>query len=129
MSAEKSWSVLDPRPVLKYIPHCDDYIVYWNGVVMPHKMALCIAGTLLNIFPTPEMKMAMQENYVKLYYANAFGTLGEWDHMIREHTMMYNLLQRFMNSHLEALKQRTNLTGQEILGWFDYSRANSLNSL
>jgi hypothetical protein len=49
--------------------------------------------------------------------------------MIREHTMMYNLLQRFMNSHLEALKQRTDLTGQEILGWFDYSRVNPLNSL
>jgi hypothetical protein len=129
MSAEKSWSVLDPRPVLKYIPHCDDYIVYWNGVVMPHKMALCIAGTLLNIFPTPEMKMAMQENYLKLYYANAFGTLGEWDSMVRDNDIIYNMLMKFMNGHLTELKQRTDITGKEILGWFDYSRVNSLNSL
>jgi hypothetical protein len=129
MSAEKSWSVLDPRPVLKYIPHCDDYIVYWNGVVMPHKMALCIAGTLLNIFPTPEMKMAMQENYLKLYYANAFGTLGEWDSMVRDNDIIYNMLMKFMNGHLNELKQRTDITGKEILGWFDYSRVNSLNSL
>jgi hypothetical protein len=129
MSAEKSWSMLDPRPVLKYIPHCDDYIVYWNGIVMPHKMALCMAGTLLNIFPTPEMKEFLKENYQKLYYANAFGTLGEWDHMVSDNTRIYNMLMKYMSSHLNELKQRTDLTGKEVLGWFDYSRAKSLDSL
>jgi hypothetical protein len=71
MSAEKAWSLLDFRPVVKYVPNCDDYIVYWNGIVMPHKMALCIASQLFGVYPTPEMKIVLQENYCKLYYANA----------------------------------------------------------
>lgn len=129
MSAEKSWSMLDPRPVLKYIPHCDDYIVYWNGIVMPHKMALCMAGTLLNIFPTPEMKESLKENYQKLYYANAFGTLGKWDHMVSDDNSIYNMLMKYMSSHLDELKQRPDITGKEVLGWFDYSRTKPLDSL
>jgi hypothetical protein len=96
---------------------------------MPHKMALCMAGTLLNIFPTPEMKESLKENYQKLYYANAFGTLGKWDHMVSSDTSVYNMLMKYMSSHLDELKQRPDITGKEVLGWFDYSRVNSLNSL
>ena len=121
MSAEKSWSLLDHRPVLKYIPKCDDYIVYWNGIVMPHKMALCIGGILLNIFPTPEMRTQLQKNYLRLYYANAFDCSGSWDHIIHEGTEMYGFFNRYMGKHLEFIKEQ-NIPGSEVLGWFDYSR-------
>lgn len=121
MSREKAWSLLDNRPVLKHVPQCDDYIVYWNGVVMPHKMALCFGGTLLNIYPTPEMRKALQENYLKLYYANAFGTLGMWDHMVQGNRDMYGFLFRYMEQHLAALKEQA-IPGPEILGWFNYKR-------
>ena len=43
MRAEQSWSLLDTKPVMLYIEKCDEYLVYWNGVVMPHKMSLCMA--------------------------------------------------------------------------------------
>ena len=126
MSAEKAWSLLDNRPVLKYVPECDDYIVYWNGIVMPHKIALCFGGTLLNIFPTPEMRQALNLNYRKLYYANAFETLGKWDHILdgrkgHEERDMYGFLFRYMEKHLNFLKEQT-IPGAEILGWFDYKR-------
>lgn len=120
MSAEKSWSLIDSRPVLKYVPQCDDYIVYWNGIVMPHKMALCLAGRLIGVYPTPEMKIVMQENYRKLYYANAFNSLGKWDHLV-ENRQMYQVVENHMMNHLNELQQQ-NIPGAEVLGWFDYNR-------
>jgi len=120
MSAEKAWSLLDNRPVLKYVANCDDYIVYWNGIVMPHKMALCIAGRLIGVYPTPEMKIVMQQNYLKLYYANAFGSLGKWDHLVTNR-QMYNVVENHMMNHLNELQQQ-NIPGAEVLGWFDYNR-------
>jgi hypothetical protein len=66
MRSEHSWSLLDPKPVLRYVSHVDDYIVYWNGVVMPHSMALCMAMERLGIWPTPEMKMALEKTYEQI---------------------------------------------------------------
>lgn len=123
MSAEKAWSLLDTRPVLKYVPQCDDYIVYWNGIVMPHKMALCLAGRLINVYPTPEMKIVLEENYLKLYYANAFGSLGKWDHLVTNRSM-YSVVANHMMNHLNELQQR-NISGAEVLGWFNYNRVAS----
>jgi hypothetical protein len=123
---EKSWSMIDPRPVLKYIPRCDDYIVYWNGIVMPHKMALIIGMQLLNIFPTPEMKRAANENYKKLYFSNAFGDESkEWVNLVNNNkntSTIYNIVLKSIQKHITSLKEK-NYSGKEVLGWFDYSRA------
>lgn len=121
MSAEKAWSLLDFRPVVKYVPNCDDYIVYWNGIVMPHKMALCIASQLFGVYPTPEMKIVLQENYLKLYYANAFDSLGKWDSLVANR-QMYGILDNYMAQHITQLHEQK-IPGAEVLGWFDYSRA------
>lgn len=121
MSKAKAWSLIDTKPVLQYIPEFDDCIVYWNGIVMPHKMALCIAGTLLNIYPTPEMKVALHENYCRLYYANVFGSRPNWDKIVQT-PAIYDRLMKYMQSHLSDLKQQ-NIPGPEILKWFDYTRA------
>lgn len=123
MSAEKAWSLLDTRPVLKYVPQCDDYIVYWNGIVMPHKMALCLAGRLINVYPTPEMKIVLEENYLKLYYVNAFGSLGKWNDLVTNR-QMYNVVENHMMNHLNELQQQ-NIPGAEVLGWFNYNRVAS----
>ena len=62
MRAEQSWSVLDPKPVLYYVQECDEYLVYWNGIAMPHKMALSMAMEhACGIYPTPEMKTALEK--------------------------------------------------------------------
>ena len=36
---ERGWSLLDPRPVQRYLPELDEYIVYWNGFAMTHAQA------------------------------------------------------------------------------------------
>ena len=56
MRSEQSWSMLDPKPVLLYLSNLDEYIVYWNGKVMPHAMALNMALETYGIYATPEMK-------------------------------------------------------------------------
>jgi len=123
MSAEKAWSLIDNRPVLKYVSQCDDYIVYWNGIVMPHKMALCLAGRLIGVYPTPEMRIALQENYRKLYYANAFDSLGKWNDLVTNKDM-YRVVENYMMNHLTELQQQ-NISGAEVLGWFNYNRVTS----
>jgi hypothetical protein len=119
MRSEYSWSLLDPKPMLIYLDYHDDYIVVWNGVVMPHIMALCMAMELFGIFPTPEMKTAMESNYRKLYYANAFDTRS-WDSQVTSNEL-YHYLKRIMGKHL--IKTLENKKPQEVLSWFNYNRA------
>ena len=120
MKAEQSWSLLDPKPVLQYVSHVDDYIVYWNGVVMPHSMALCMAMERLGIWPTPEMKMALEKTYERLYYANAFETRA-WDRQVEGNNPLYVYLKKIMKEHLDKCME--DRKGSEVLGWFNYNRA------
>ena len=119
MRSEHSWSLLDPRPVLLYLEKHDEYIVYWNGWVMTHSQALCLAMANLGIFPTPEMKRVMTESYDRLYYANGFQTRS-WDNIVKNgevFTYLKNKLAPFVKTACEGK------TPQEILQWFDYKRA------
>jgi cobalamin biosynthesis Co2+ chelatase CbiK len=119
MRSEHSWSLLDPKPLLLYLHHVDDYIVYWNGIVMTHSMALCVAMEFVGIYPTPEMKSALESNYRKIYYANGFQTRA-WDQKV-EHSPVYPYIKRIMHDHVKKVTENRN--PQDILGWFDYSRA------
>lgn len=123
MRSEQSWSLLDPRPCLLYIPRCDNYIVYWNGIVMPHKMAMILAMEMsASIYPSPEMKTAMEEDYQMLYYSNAFDTRA-WDSTVAS-GMIYPYIKRIMHEH--AKKTIEGKDAKEVIGWFDYSRARTL---
>ncbi len=119
MRSEQAWSLLDPRPVLLYLSNLDDYIVYWNGVVMPHKMALCMAMEFAGIYPTPEMKTAMERNYDLIYYSNGFQTRA-WDKKVQA-SPVYPYLKRIMQEHLS--KVISGKEPNEILSWFDYKKA------
>jgi len=119
MRSEQSWSLIDPKPVLLYLEHHDDYIVYWNGVVMPHNMALCMAMEYFGIYPTPEMKTAMEKNYEILYYAGAFNTRA-WDSRVGCGPV-YAYLKRIMKPHIEKLTENNN--PNVVVGWFDYKKS------
>lgn len=119
MRAEQSWSRIDPRPVMLYIPMSDDYVVYWNGIAMTHSMALCMAMEHLGIYATPEMKLALEKTYRRLYYSNAFDTRA-WDSKV-ENGLIYPYLKRIMAEHLTKTVEGRD--PKEILGWFIYDRA------
>ena len=119
MRNEQAWSLLDPKPVLLYVEKVDDYVVYWNGVAMPHSMALCMAMESIGIYATPEMKSVLEKNYRKIYYANGFDTRA-WDQKV-EASPLYPYLKRMMVEHLKKVME--NRTPQEVLGWFNYDRA------
>lgn len=119
MRAEHSWSLLDPKPVLLYLPKHDDYIVYWNGIAMTHGQALSMTMEFIGIWPTPEMKTAMRKTYERLYYAGAFETRA-WDRMV-EGGDIYGSLKNWMKEHLVLhVKDKD---PKELLKWFDYTRA------
>lgn len=122
MRSEQTWSLLDPKPVLLYVSKCDEYIVYWNGVAITHKMALCMAMEYASgIYATPEMKTALEEDYKKLYYSGAFNTRA-WDLKVAE-SPVFPYLKRIMKQHLIELIQEPKRPASEVLGWFDYSKA------
>jgi len=120
MRSEQSWSVLDPRPVTLYLSNLDEYIVYWNGIVLTHSMALCMAMEYsAGIWPTPEMKTSMEQNYRKIYYAGGFDTRA-WDSKV-ESSPIYPYVKRLLADHLKSFLE--NKSPAEVLTWFDYSKA------
>lgn len=119
MIAEKSWSMVDPKPVMTYVSSSDDYIVYWNGVVMPHSMALCLAMEHFGIFATPEMKYCMEQQFRDLYYANAFQR-RDWDEKVASGNL-YSTVRRLIQDHLNCCMEGKK--AKDVLGWFCYSRA------
>ncbi len=120
MRAEQSWSLIDPRPVLLYLDHHDDYLVYWNGIVMPHIFAVHMVAELYGIYPTPEMKKARLTTYKKLYYSNAFNTRA-WDSKVNGGSDVFSYLKHLLSAHIA--KQCEGKSLSEVLGWFDYKKA------
>ena len=119
MRSEHTWSLLDPRPVLLYLDNSDEYIVYWNGVVMPHTMALCIAMENFGVWATPEMKTAMEKDYERIYYANGFDTRA-WDGKVSDNPV-FPYLRRIMAEHVKKVIEGKE--ARDVIGWFDYSKA------
>jgi len=121
MRSEQAWSLLDPRPVLLYLSNLDEYIVYWNGVVMPHKMALCMSMEHFGIWATPEMKTAMEKDYERIYYAGGFQTRA-WDRKVAG-SPLYPYLKRIMQDHLKKVITEKGTEAKDVLAWFDYKKA------
>lgn len=119
MTPQHSWSLIYPKPVTVYVSSCDDHIVYWNGTVMPHKMALVMALETIGIYPSPEMKRQMELNYAVLYYSGALGTRA-WDDRVSR-GWLYPYLCRIMRPHVEKITE--NRPAQEILAWFDLAKS------
>jgi len=121
---ERAWSLLDPRPVQRYLPELDEYIVYWNGFVMTHAQALCMTMAKFGTFPTPEMKIAMKAQYERIYYAGGFGTRS-WDAIVEgwSHydSSTYNYLNRAMTDHVTKCLDEHKPS--VVLSWFDHDKA------
>lgn len=86
---------------------------------MTHTMALCMAMEQIGIYPSPEMKTAMEKSYQTVYYANGFNCRS-WDHII-DNGPIYSYLKRIMAPHLKMVLE--NKEPKEILSWFDYQKA------
>lgn len=121
MRSEQSWSLLDPKPVMLYLSNLDEYIVYWNGIATTHLMALNLAMEYYGIFPTPEMKSSMEQNYSKIYYANGFDTRA-WDLKVSS-SPIYPYVKRLLAEHCKKVIDESGRDITEVLGWFDYSKA------
>jgi hypothetical protein len=126
MRSEHSWSLIDPRPVLLYLPNLDEYIVYWNGIATTHTMAMNIAMEYFGIYPTPEMKTAMERNYQTVYYSNGFGTRA-WDLKVCD-SPIYPYTKRMLKNHCDAQISDKKLEINEVLDWFCYNRSRRLDT-
>lgn len=120
MRAEQTWSLLDPRPIILYLDHLDEYIVYWNGMAMTHSQALCMTMERIGIYATPEMKSAMQSTFERIYYANGFGTRA-WDDKVKSTQQVYEWQKYKMKEHITKVVKDKNPA--EILEWFNYNRS------
>lgn len=126
MRSEHSWSLLDPKPVLLYLKNLDEYIVYWNGIALTHIMAMNAAVEYFGIYPTPEMKTAMEKDYRRIYYANGFDTRA-WDYKVSE-SPIYPYVKRLLKEHMDRTIAEPKKEISDVLSWFDYSRARQLDN-
>lgn len=78
----------------------------------------------LGIYPTPEMKTAMEKNYELLYFSNAFDTRA-WDRKVGSGPV-YPYLKRIMLEHLKKVFEGKE--AKDVLAWFDYKKARCLDS-
>ena len=118
---EYAWSLISPLPVMVFLPKHDDYIVYWNGAVMPHLLAMNLAMKNFGIFPSPSVRTAIEENYKKLYYADAFGN-RQWDTFLdSEGYSVFRYMNSVMHRHIHTTLE--NKTPMEVLDWFNYKHA------
>ena len=124
LRSEQSWSLIDPKPVLLYLPNLDDRVVYWNGLAMTHLIAMNLAMEQYGIYPTPEMKTAMEQNYRKIYYAGGFDTRA-WDLKVAA-SPVYPYLKRISAEHIKTVIKESGRDISEVLGWFDYSKSRIL---
>ncbi len=126
MRSEQSWSLLDPKPVLLHLSQLDEYICYWNGIAMTHTMAMNMSLEYFGIYATPEMKTQMEKEYRKIYYANGFDT-RKWDFKVSE-SPIYPYVKRLMLEHMNKTIKEANRDVSEVLSWFDYARARTLDN-
>ena len=118
--SELAWSMIDSKPVLLYLEKLDEYVVYWNGVVMTHAMALSLSCELVGIIPTHSMQVAMCYNRDKIHAARGFGQNPR--QYINGHTE-YKYLRTVMSRHLKRVITDRAVSAAEVLSWFEYSRA------
>ena len=126
LRSEHSWSLIDPKPVLLYLPNLDEYIVYWNGIATTHLMALNLTMEYYGVFPTPEMKSSMEKNFERIYYSNGFDTRA-WDLKVAE-SPIYPYIKRILGPHVKEITADKEKDISEVLGWFSYEKARSLES-
>jgi hypothetical protein len=74
------------------------------------------------IYSTPEMKTAMEKDYERLYYSNAFDTRA-WDNKVSSGPV-YPYLKRIMLEHLSKIIQ--DKEARDVLAWFNYNKARTL---
>lgn len=115
---EHSWSLFDPKPIVVYLPRHDEYIVYWNGVVMTHAQALCLAMEISSgVYCTPQMKICLQQTFEKLYYCGAFNTRSWDDYNLNP----FDRQKSKLSLHIKNLVK--DMESKEVLSWFDFKNA------
>lgn len=59
-------SLLKPQPVVARVVEFDEYVVFWNGIVMPYAAALYVATRSSNVFPTMTVKDRIDDSFRRL---------------------------------------------------------------
>jgi len=112
-----SWSLLSNDPVVFENRLLSEKLVAWGGIVMPHTVALCIAGAFLGVIPTPSQKDGLRKQTHELFRLNAFGTKSAtWLEMIQERNV-YDYYHRILKKklNLEATTQLSDIQRHKLV--------------
>ena len=125
--ADKAWSLISPLPVVRYLPKYDEYVVTWNGALMPHIIAFNIAMRQYGAFQSPSVQQAMEKTYYKLYNSGAFEDMFEWTTPNADTglTAVKYLNKLMHNFAMETVKGKTPF---EVFDWFNYKNAKVSNA-
>ena len=124
-TAAYTWSLLDPKPQFEYHSPCDVMLCYWRGIVMTRGQALALAMERFGIWPTPQQRLRLHEEYTRACRAGALGDV-KWRHAVDSgDALVY--LRRLLNE--DAVKQlEDRYTAREVLLWFTRSQIRPIPS-
>ena len=123
-SKAHNWSLVSPLPVVEYVSEHDEYLVHWNGYVMPHVIALNVALADYKARPTPAMIRMMNDRYRKLYEDKVFGD-PKWAVFVFDEDRFnpYHYFVRKMSEHFYNSGVLDNMDVKEVFHLFDYRKA------
>jgi len=117
---EKAWSLMSPQPVIFLVKEHNEYLVYWDGFLMPYIVAFNIAMEKFQIYPSPKMKEKMFTKYRQLYYSGAFGIeIKYFDDFAA--SGLYGYVRQTIGSRAKNQLIKKN-TITEVLTMFDLAR-------
>lgn len=128
-----SWSILTPVPQCVYHQLSDSHLVYWQGIAMTRLHAMMIIQEQwINSYPTPYMKQMAYKEFLRSYWAGAFGsviwnlTLESIDTPDAYMTFLRKILVRKNKDLFENLKAQYSI--KDAMLWFANSNLELLNN-
>jgi hypothetical protein len=118
LNSLKSWSLIDPKPVLYLDDSSKEWVCVWGGIFMTAEHALILSAKIFwGNYPSMEMIRHANDKMIRLYSLGIWGNQEEydWKHILREGAWQYynRAIPNFLNA------QKFNLPSEfEVLKWF-----------
>lgn len=120
-------SLLGPRPIVARVVEHDEYVVFWNGIIMPYAAALYIATRSGNVYPTPNVTKHIDNSFRRLRHTGALrkGKLDiNRDRGIISTPNTVSGYEKVMRPHLAKMMQ--NHTTTQLFAMLDIDKAHEI---
>lgn len=123
-------SLLGPRPVVALVKEHNEYIVFWNGIIMPYAAAMYLALEGGNIYPTPQVKSCLGNAFRRLRFSGALarGNTFQTDPNKRKSVSTRFAMDGYkglMRAHMAKMRQQ--FSTAQLFAMLDMEKAHEIS--